>query len=305
MKATMLSRVRAYLAHRRALGYKLRIEGQMLENFARYADRSGHRGPLTWKLALHWAGLPENADSLYRARRLEVVRVFARHQSVLEPATEIPPRRIFGPAHRRKSPHIYSPAQIRRLLRRASKLDGQLRPFTYKILIGLLACTGLRISEALSLEIADVDLKQGVITVRKSKYHHSRLVPLHPTCLRRLRQYACRRQKLFPLATHFFVSDRGDRYGYSTVRSVFRELARNLALVSNGHRLHVRLHDLRHTFACRVLSQWQRSKNGATGRVAILSRYLGHHRVSDTFWYLSALPELFLQAAKNFPPPTP
>ena len=112
MKRTMLARVRTYLEQRRALGYKLRIEGQMLLSFARYADRSGHRGPLTRKLALHWAALPQQATRLYRARRLEVLRVFARHQTAVEPATELPPRYVFGPAHVRRAPHIYRPAQI-------------------------------------------------------------------------------------------------------------------------------------------------------------------------------------------------
>lgn len=297
MKRTMLPRVRTYLEQRRALGYKLRIEGQMLLSFARYADRAGHRGPLTRKLALHWAGLPKQATRLYRARRLEVLRVFARHQTAVEPATELPPRYVFGPAHVRRAPHLYSPVQILQLLRRAARLPGRLRPFTYNTLLGLLACTGLRISEALALEVADVDLAQGHILVRESKYHHSRWVPLHPTALARLRRYDRRRRALFPKAQHFFVSDRGRRFAYTTVRIVFRELARELK--SAGARPLVRLHDLRHTFACRVLLRWQRSQRGAASRVAILSRYLGHSRVSDTYWYLTAVPELLREAARH------
>jgi integrase len=297
MKPTMRARVDAYLEQRRALGYKLRIEGQMLLSFARYADRSGHCGPMTRKLALHWAALPKKATQLYRARRLEVLRVFAQHHAAVEPAIEIPPRYVFGPAHARRSPHLYTSAQIHQLLRRAGRLPGRLRPFTYKTLLGLLACTGLRISEALALVVEDVDLLRGHILIRESKYHHSRWVPMHPTTLASLRRYDRRRRTLFPKAQHFFISDRGQRFAYTTVRVVFRELTRGLK--SAGARPRVRLHDLRHSFACRVLRLWQRSQRGATGRMAILSRYLGHRRVSDTYWYLTAVPELLQEAARH------
>jgi integrase len=296
----MSARVETYLAFRCALGYKLRIEGQMLQSFARYADRSGHYGPLTRSLALRWAALPRDADRLYQAQRLETVRVFAKYQADIESATEIPPRHALGPAHRRTAPHLYSPAEVLTLLQRAAHLPGRLRPLAYKTLLGLLACTGLRISEALALQIGDVDLANGILTVRETKYHQTRLVPLHPTVLPPLNFYARQRQKLFPCAQHFFVSDRGRRFAYTTVRMVFRKLADGF--VSNSNRRHVRLHDLRHTFACRVLLGWQRSKRGAVGRMAILSRYLGHHRVSDTYWYLSATPELLAEAARQFVP---
>jgi len=300
MRRTMAARVKAYLVSRRAFGYKLRIEGQMLENFARYADRSGHHGPLTRSLALRWATLPRGADQLYPARRLEVVRVFAKHLTAFEASTEIPPRHALGPAHRRSAPHLYSPAEIGQLLQRAAGLPGRLRSLTYQTLLGLLSCTGLRISEALTLAIGDVDLERGVLTIRETKYHQTRLVPLHPTVLKPLNHYVRRRQKLFPLAQHFFVSNRGQRFAYTTVRTVFRKLAEGI--VPNSSRRHVHLHDLRHTFACRVLLGWQRSKRGAIGRVTILSRYLGHQRVTDTYWYLTATPELLAEAARHFVP---
>jgi integrase len=296
----MLARVKAYLISRRALGYKLRTEGQMLLNFARFADRSDSHGPLTRALALRWATLPRGSDRHYHARRLEVVRVFAKHLAALETSTEIPSRHTLGPAHRRSAPHLYSPAEIEQLLQRASRLPGTLRPLTYQTLLGLLACTGLRISEALALTVVDVDLKQGVLTIRETKYHQTRLVPLHPTVLKPLNRYARLRQRQFPMAQYFFVSDRGQRFAYSTIRTAFRKLAEGF--VPNSSRRHVRLHDLRHTFACSVLMSWQRSKRGAIGRVTILSRYLGHRRVTDTYWYLTATPELLTEAARNFVP---
>ena len=155
MKPSMTTRVKSYLDARRAFGYKLQTEGGMLLNFARYADRAHHPLPLTASLALRWATLPQRCDPLYRARRLEVVRVFAKYLATLEPATEIPPRHVLGPAHRRRRPHLYTTAQILSLMARAARLHGRLRPQTYRTLIGLLACSGLRISEALSLTVSD------------------------------------------------------------------------------------------------------------------------------------------------------
>jgi integrase len=226
--------------------------------------------------------------------------VFARHQAVLEPATQVPPRHLLGPDFRRKTPHLFTARQVQQLLQRTRTLSGQLRPLTHRTLLGLLACTGLRISEALALGTQDVDLAQGVLTVRFSKFEHSRQVPLHPTALAPLRRYARRRARLFPQARTFFVSDHGEKLLYGAVHRVFRGLSREM-LPANGRR-HVRLHDLRHTFACRVLLRWQRSRRGAAGRVVVLSRYLGHVEVRDTYWYLSAVPELLQQATARFSP---
>jgi integrase len=297
MKTTMLSRVRSYLKHRRALGFRLLVEGRMLEHFARFADRSGHHGPLTKQLAIRWAALPKGPDPLYRARRLEVVRVLAKHLSISEARTEIPPRYLFGPAHRRPDPYVYSPHEIQKLMARARRLQGPLRGWTYWTLIGLLACTGLRISEALHLKLDDVDLTEGVLTVRESKYRKTRLVPLHATAIGPLEDYARRRQRLVPLATTFFASERATPLAYRTVVATFSQLRQGIGV---GRRRSPRLHDLRHAFTCRVLLGWQKSAKGAVGRVAILSRYLGHVRVTDTYWYLTALPELMAQAAKAF-----
>jgi len=151
---SMLTRVEDYFRYRRALGYALRIEGAMLLNFARFGDKEGHRGPLTCDLAIRWARLPSKADRLYWARRIEVLIGFARYCKIFDPQTEIPPRQLFGPAHRRKTPYIYSCRQLEELLSAARQLprDGQLQ--TYYTLFGLLACTGLRISEALAVAIA-------------------------------------------------------------------------------------------------------------------------------------------------------
>jgi integrase len=299
---SMLTRVEEYLRYRRALGYALRIEGGMLLNFARFADKEGHRGPLTCDLAARWARLPAKADRLYWARRIEVLICFARYCKIFDPQTEIPPRHLFGPAHRRKAPYIYSWRQLEELLSAARRrsCDGALD--TYFTLFGLLACTGLRISEALGLRRDEIDLKQGVVTVRESKRRRFRLVPLHPSAVPPLEEYAAKRDTRFSEAAFFFVNHCGDRLPYSTVRHTFRKLTLRLGWFKNGKR--PRLHDLRHSFACRVLTKWQSRRLGQEDRIDWLSRYLGHERVSDTYWYLSSTPELFAAAVKRFKPPT-
>ena len=295
MKCTMRSRVRAYLDQRRALGFRLRSEGYLLLSFARYADRHSSQGPLTNKLAIAWASLPKRAGRHCWARRLEAVRRLAKHLIVADPHTQMPPRHLFGPAERPYRPFIYSAPQIRQLLRAARQLPGPLRPRTYQTLIGLLACTGLRISEALGLKISEVDLQRGLLLVREGKFHQTRWVPLHRTALAPLKAYNRQRQQRFPLAKHFFTSEQGKALAYSTVHAVFSRLRRST--VHSGRP--PRIHDLRHTHACRVLQHWQATRRGADGRVLILSRYLGHQHVRDTYWYLHALPELMIGAGNR------
>jgi integrase len=299
---TMFTKVEHYLAFRRGLGYQLRIEGQLLQQFARYADTSGHRGPLTTELALRWACLPRGADRLYSARRLEIVRCFARHLAAIESGTQIPPRHLLGPAHRRTSPYIYTDPEIVALMGAAGRLGpvGKLRSRTYVTLIGLLACAGFRIAEVLRLMRADVDLNRGVVTVRETKFGKSRLVPLHPTATAALAEYAQERDRLVPRpqCDHFFLSDQGHKLPYSTVRTVFRKLCVALRITRVGRQ--PRLHDIRHTFACRRVETWYDAKVDLAHAVSALSVYLGHAKVSDTYWYLTATPALMAKAATRF-----
>jgi integrase len=298
---SMKKRVEEYLSYRRALGYALRIEGGMLLNFARFADQEHHNGSLTIDLATRWARLPAKADRLYWARRIEVLIGFARYCKIFDPKTEIPPRYIFGPAHRRKTPYIYSCRQLEELVSAAGQLSWDQKLQTYATLIGLLTCTGLRISEALGLRKEDIDLKEGIVTVKESKGRRLRLVPLHSSAVPPLKVYSTRRNKRFPEAAFFFVNRYGNRLPYSTARTTFQKLTLRLGWVENGKR--PRLHDLRHSFACRVLFKWRCRRAGEEDRIDWLSHYLGHQRVSDTYWYLSATPELFAAAVKRFKSP--
>lgn len=292
-----------YLTLRRGLGFAMRIEGAELMRFARYADAIGHRGPVTTELALAWAGLPKEADPLYRARRLDVVRRFAKHRALFDPATEIPPDRVFGPSYRRRSPHIYSEREIASLLRAAGQLGpvGGLRPQTYVTLFGLLASTGLRISEALRLTEKEVDLGAGLLTVSETKFHKSRLIPLHPSTAAALRRYAERRDNYHPLVRlpAFFLTERGTSLKHCRVLKTFRDLRRDLGWDRLGGPPR-RIHNLRHSFAVRRLLRWYEEGADIDNKIAVLSTYLGHVKVTDTYWYLTAVPELLAVAAARY-----
>ena len=301
---TMLEWAQEYLSYRRAMGFRLHKEGQQLLKFAVYADELGHTGSLTVELALRWSRLPVDASPLYWARRLETVRGFARYLSLFDPATQIPTSRLLGPAHHRNPPHLYSEEEIQALLREAKNLlpANGLRPRTYTTLFGLLACTGMRIGEALKLDRPDVDLDGGLLTVRLSKFGKSRFVPLHPSATEALRQYASFLDKhhVFRHSLAFFVGQSGNRLVYSTVRHVFSQLRDQLRWPPDANGRPPRIHDLRHMFACRRLLKWCEEGIDVHCAMPTLSTYLGHAKTSDTYWYLTATPELLATCAERF-----
>ena len=302
--AGMVGLAEEYLAYRRKLGFKLQTAGQLLLSFAAYADQVGHHGPLTTELAVGWARLPRRASPVYWARRLDVVRGFAKYRAVFDPDTEIPPRGILGPAYRRITPHIYSEAELSALLAAAHRLPPSqgLRPQTYVTLFGLLACTGLRLSEALKLTRPDVDWQRGLLTICQTKFRKSRFVPLHPSTIQALRAYAERRDRSHPVARTdaFFVTGRGTRLGRSTVQGTFLALRDQLSWSAQGGVRAPRIHDLRHTFASRRLLQWYAEGVAVDHAMAALSTYLGHASVSHTYWYLTGVPELLELATARF-----
>lgn len=303
-RPTMLKRAREYLAYRRTLGVELTSVEPLLLQFARYADRVSSRAPLTAQLAIRWAGLPQQASRVYLARRLDVVRCFAKHLAIVDSDTEIPPNNVFGPAYQRVTPYILNADEISSLLTAArglSPCDG-LRPQTYATLFGLLACTGLRLQEALRLSRSDIDWQQGLLTVRESKFRKSRLVPLHSTVISILSKYVELRDQHFPNAksNSFFVSMRGTALNRGTVEGTFLDLRKKLPWPERGGRPAPRIHDLRHTFACQRLAQWCQQGEDVEQWLPVLSTYLGHSNVRDTYWYLTATPELLCMAGNRF-----
>lgn len=301
---TMVEMAHDYLRCRRQLGFQLKIEGEQLIRFARFVDELGHTGPLTTAIALQWARLPENASRLYQARRLEVVRCFARYLAIFDERTEIPPTKILGSAHQRIRPHIYSRADVSSLFEatRTLKPTHGIRPETYRVLIGLLYSTGLRISEALRLRQKDVDLQNGILTIVETKFHKSRIVPVHASTRCHLEGYSSFRDcyLVSPRSTAFFLSENGTALVYRTVSGTFRSLCEKARLRSNGQRQHPRLYDFRHAFACHRLTQWYRDGVDLDHAIASLSTYLGHVKITDTYWYLTGVPELMQMAVQRF-----
>jgi integrase len=301
---TMVSLVEQYLAVRRQLGFALEIAGQQLLAFGRFADEGGHSGPVTFELTVRWAQSARRATPLTWARRLEVLRPFAKYRSQFDADTAIVPRRFFGPAHRRLVPHIYSEEEIVALLNATDNLRprGGLRPLTYRTFFGLLAATGLRISEALHLAPQDVDWRGGILTIRQTKFHKSRLVPLHPTTLTALRHYADARERKFggQILDTFFVSDAGKPLPDRTVHSTFEKLRARLRWIARGGHPSPRIHDLRHRFICQGLLRSYQQHQPIDNVIDALSTYVGHAKVSDTYWYVTATPELMAVAAQLF-----
>jgi integrase/recombinase XerC len=293
----MQAAVQRYLEDRRRLGFTLRVPATELARFARYADAREHRGPLTQELMLGWAREHVHRTSdVTAARRLEIVLPFAAHYRQFEPATEIPPKGILGRGHRRLAPHIYTDQEIVQLLDAASRLTltWPLRALTYRSLFGLIAAAGLRLSEALKLTLGDVDLQAAALTVRQTKFHKSRCLPLHPSTVSELKLYRHARDQCQRIedSTPFFVSHDGGHLPKCTVEHVFRRMRQGLGWHARGDHPHPRIHDLRHTMAVRRLQCWRESGQSIEHAMFWLCTYLGHARISDTYWYLSGIPEL-------------
>jgi integrase/recombinase XerD len=297
---TMREAVQEYLALRRSLGFKLRRTGKALAEFVTFLEQH-HASVLTSRLALQWAQQPSTVQPAEWARRLSIVRSFARYRSAIDPRTEIPPDGLLPYRPRRAKPYLYSDGEIRNLLRAALKLPrcGGLRPWTYYCLLGLLSVTGLRLGEARNLELQDVDLQAGLLTIRGAKFGKSRLVPLHPSTCRVLADYLRRRRRHWAkrtVSSYLFVSNWGNRLDVGEIHRTFYALSRQIGLRGPTDSHGPRLHDLRHRFAVKTLLRWYRAGEDPERRLPSLSAYLGHVHVSDTFWYLSAWPELMQEA---------
>jgi integrase len=282
-----------YLSTRRAMGYKLAYQGQLLGQFAAYLKAVGAER-LTIAHALSWAKQPADAAPVWWAVRLGTARGFARYLSAIDPATEVPPVGLLPEPSHRIVPYVYSEEDIARLLQAAGRLAPEHRADTYRTLIALMAVTGMRVGEAVRLDRDDVDLDLGLLTIRDSKFGKSRQVPLHPTGVEALATYARRRdeRRAGPKSPSFFTSAIGTRLLRDNVCTVFPRLVRETGLQSPNRRRPPRLHDLRHTFAVRCVIGWYREGLDVERRLALLSTYLGHVDPSSTYWYLSATPEL-------------
>jgi integrase len=294
------SALERYLSMRQGLGYKYQHQARRLADFVSFMEVRGAT-TMTTKLAVEWATLPPDRHASW-ALRLTDVRGFARHIANIDPQTEVPPVGVLPPPARAK-PYVYSDAEIRALLAAALALapaDG-LRRWTYHCLFGLISVTGMRLSEVIGLQRGDVDLDDGILTIRETKFGKSRLLPLHPTTCAVLLSYAERRDAHLGsrCSGYFFVAERGGRLLHQYVHRVFWRLSREIGLRKPGDHSGPRVHDFRHRFAIQTLLNWYREETDVEQQLPVLSTYLGHACVRDTYWYLSACPELMQEAARR------
>lgn len=285
-----------YLAARRALGFKLTHPGHILPQLVAYVEASGS-GVLTTELMIAWAQLPRSAAPITVSHRIGAARKFAAYMAAIDPATQIPPRGVLAARQIRQTPYSWSQTDVSRLLRAAGRLSPDLHASTCQTVFGLLSVTGMRVGEVLRLARDDVNLVEGVITVRESKYGRSRLVPLHPSATAALTVYAGHRDRHpnSKKSAAFFVNSHGTALRYSVVVAAFVELTVELGLRTPT--VHPRLHDLRHAFAVNTLIGWYQAGDDVAARIGVLSAYLGHVSPAGTYWYLSAVPELTELAA--------
>ena len=310
--STLRAAAEDYLAMRRALGFKLTTQGRQLMSFIEFCEARG-AGHVATELALAWATqtVRDSGDAVYHSRRLMVVRIFARHLAALDPATEVPPEDILPRHHRRIAPYLYSPAEINALMAAAGRLAPPLRAATWQTLIGLLAVTGMRQSEARHLDRDQVDLDAGVLTIANSKFGKGRLQFLHPTTVAALRRYQRRRDRWCPAsaAPSFFISTRGTRLNTHTITHAFAALLDDAGITAPPGRRRPRLHDFRHSFTVASLLDFYRDGGDVAARLPLLSTWLGHVDPKSTYWYLQAVPELLALATgrleQAFPPGKP
>jgi integrase len=291
----------SYLALRRALGFTMRPEERLLRDFVTYLDTRNELTSVA-QVAVEWSMTTAGTN---HARRLSVVRGFLTMARATDPDIDVPGRGLLRTG-RRPTPHLFTPDEILALMTAACALGPRdaLRPHTVATVIGLLASCGLRASEAIRLDINDVTLEDVSrrLRIRRTKFHKSRVVPLHPTTAEALRTYAHRRQTLGydGLCDAFFVSERGTRLTYHTLARTFVTLARQLRLRGPVGTRGASLHHLRHSFAVDRLAAWTREGCDVHLQLPALAVYLGHVRPQDTYWYLTAAPHVLEPAAARF-----
>ena len=281
-----------YLRIRRRLGFKLKADQRLLEDFVGFLEQAGAE-LITTELAVMWAKLPVDARPHRWRQRLGIVRGFARYLATIDPASEVPSTDLLPARRQRVAPYIYSPQEITALIDAARALTPVLRGATYATVIGLMATSGLRLGEALALDHQDVDLRDGALHVRANQTKQ-REVPLHHTTTKALREYARARDRRWPTpkSPAFFLNLQGDRLSKSEFNDRFAKLIGQVGLEGAGERVRPRPHDLRHTMAVRTLLDWHHAGEDVDRRMPELCTFLGHVQPESTYWYLQAVPEL-------------
>jgi integrase len=287
-----------YLTIRRSLGFDLGTTARVLRRFIAFAEQQG-ADYITTDLFLRWQKEFGHAHRQTWSARLGMVRIFAQWLHGIDQKHEVPPQTLIPIRTQRSRPYIYTDEEIGRIISAAADLPSinGLRALSYSTLFGLIAVTGLRISEALSLDVTDVDLKAGVLTLRRGKFGKARLLPISEGAITRLTAYIKERDRLLSASPKsFFASDRGERITSCSAQYTFALVCQTIGLrpvekwQRHGHG--PRIHDLRHTFAVRTLVNWYRTGKDPSQEMIKLTTYLGHANPACTYWYIEAVPEL-------------
>ena len=296
----------AYLNLREALGFQLCAEKILLPEFVAFIQAQNITGPIRAHLALDWASSASAQRGVSgAAQRLSIARRFLTYLQASAPDTEVPPQRLL-PSAKRTKPYIFTPNELTLLFEaaRASRPHESLRPVTLSTLIGLLASTGLRIGEAIRLQVADVklDLDPAQLYIMETKFHKSRIVPLHPSTAEQLRHYAEQRARFAydALSDTFFLSGQGRPLNYPVLHRWFTRLCQRLAIQPTDDSRGPSLTSFRHTFAVTCIRRWYQQGLDVQVWLSRLSVYLGHVRPQESYWYLTAVPELLNAAAERF-----
>jgi integrase/recombinase XerD len=296
----------AYLSIREALGFQMRAERTLLRDFVNFVEAHGVSIPIRAYLAVEWAcALSDRRGPGGAAQRLSMARGFLTYLRATIPETEVPDTALVT-SFRRPKPYLFTADQIHALIQDAKKArpQGSLRPHTLSTLIGLLASTGLRVGEALRLMATDVwlDGEPPCLHIRKTKFYKSRLVPLHPSTADQLRHYAHLRTALRydGLSDVFFISEQGGSLHRIALWRWFTTRCHALGIGPTDEGRRPSLSALRHTFAIERMRLWYRQGVDVQARLPNLSVYMGHVRPQESYWYLSATPELLMAAAERF-----
>lgn len=295
---TLRAQLADYLTVRRSLGFKLKQEQRLLGQFLAYLEQRG-AARITVENAMAWVSLPPQASSHWLRIRLCAVRGFASWLHAIDPATEVPPAAALPPRQRRLVPYLYSNTDITALIDATGQLHPWFRMVTYQTLIALLAVTGMRIGEALGLDVGDFDARHGVLTVRGGKFGKNRVIPLHTSTTAALRGYLRQRNQQRSNTEALFISIRGTRLHYNNFSLTYVTLLASAGITPRSATCRPRPHDLRHSFAVATMLDWYRDGGDVQARLPLLSTYLGHVDPKHTYWYLQAAPELLALARQR------
>lgn len=304
MSNRITSLVESYLEYKHRLGFQMKAEGKYLNAFARYTQDINYTGALTREIVLQWCERGDNTSLVTKGRRFEPLKGLAGYAAAFDPDSELLPKLPYGNPHKRVRPHIYTLDETCRLIDQCEYLyspDG-VRILTMKTAIGLLWATGLRTSELVNLTVSDVDLTNGLLNICSSKFNKDRIVPLHPEVTAKLKLYRSQVESLCNRARFekmFFISTGGRPFSTFKFEYAFRKI-RDIIDVSDSGYPHARLYDFRHTFATRTIKIWLEQGEDINAKLFLLSTYMGHDHPEDTYWYLSATPELMDLASKKY-----